>query len=324
MLIYRNLKSLMNPEMFQGWGKRNSYFEGWYFKLINKEENRSFAVIPGIAMDQEGGRHSFIQLLDGRKQSASYHKYNYESFAASSKKFMVSIENNYFSEDSVSVDLPNFKGAIRFSGNVPWPKPWYSPGIMGPYAFVPFMECYHGIVSMDHSIEGQIEHNGDTLNFNGGRGYIEKDWGSSFPEGYIWFQSNHFEVPGISIKASVAKIPWLRSSFVGFILGIWLKNRLISFTTYNGSKLKRVSVDLKKVEIIIENRRYRIEITVSRDSATALASPLKGHMEGKIEESMTSGIEVCLTDRYSGQSIFSGHGRNVAVDVAGKVEEIFI
>lgn len=321
-MLIKRIRSLFNPEHFQGWGKRHSYFEGWYFKVLSHNEVHAFAIIPGVAMDDAGSRHSFIQVLDGRKKTAEYYKFDYESFFAAGDRFLVSIGNNHFSGDSLSLDLKGLKGKLSFAGNVAWPKPWYSPGIMGPYSFVPFMECYHGIVSMDHSITGTLVRNGETVGFDGGRGYIEKDWGSSFPEGYIWLQSNHFNVPGISIKTSVAKIPWLRSSFVGFISGIWLDNKLISFTTYNGSVLKLVRADTAKIEIVIENNRYRIEIAVDRDSATALASPLKGHMEGRIEESMSSEIEVKLTDRRSSQTIFSGHGRNVAVEAAGRVDEI--
>ena len=81
------------------------------------------------------------------------------------------------------------------------------------------MECYHGILSMNHSINGTLILNGKTLSFDKGRGYMEKDWGHSFPEGYIWMQSNHFSKKETSIKISVAKIPWLRSSFIGFIAG---------------------------------------------------------------------------------------------------------
>ncbi len=324
MNIIRRARSLFNPEHFQGWGRKSKYFEGWYFKFLNGEENRAFAVIPGVAMDPSGKRHSFIQLLDGRRKTASYHKYDFESFAASEKRFLVSIENNHFSEDSVSLDLPELKGKLCFSGNVPWPKPWYSPGIMGPYSFVPFMECYHGIVSMDHSITGKLEHKGNLIDFSGGRGYIEKDWGSSFPEGYIWLQSNHFDKPGISIKTSVAKIPWMRSSFVGFISGIWLGDRLIRFTTYNGSFLRKVDADKTRVEIVIENKSHRLELLVFRDSFASLASPVGGLMDGRIEESMSSGIEVNLDDRKAGRSVYSGKGRNAAVEVAGKVEEILI
>ena len=52
---------------------------------------------------------------------------------------------------------------------------------MGWYAYLPIMECYHGILSMDHELSGELIYNGDFLAFNKGRGYIEKDWGKNFP-----------------------------------------------------------------------------------------------------------------------------------------------
>lgn len=321
-MLKKKIISLFNPENFQGWGKKRNYFEGWYFKVLNRSENTALAIIPGVAMDKKGSRHAFIQVLDGRKKTAEYHKFDYETFIASGNRFLVSIENNHFSVDSISLDLPEIKGKLCFSGNVPWPKPWYSPGIMGPFSFVPFMECYHGIVSMDHSITGKLEFYEKTIDFGGGRGYIEKDWGSSFPEGYIWLQSNHFDEPGISVKASVAKIPWLRSSFVGFISGVWLKDKLIKFTTYNGSELKKVKTGKEKVEITLGNKSYLLEIIVERDAATSLASPLKGDMGGRIEESMLSKLEINLADSRSGKSLYRGRARNAAVEVAGRVEEI--
>ena len=324
MRLIRRIRSLFNPEHFQGWGRKSKYFEGWYFKVVSADEGSAFAIIPGVAIDTDGKGQSFVQVLDGRNIAAVYHKFDFDKFIASTRHFNVSINNNHFSEDSISLDLPELKGKLIFSGNVRWPKPWYSPGIMGPYSFVPFMECYHSIVSMDHSITGKLEHSGRMIDFNGGRGYIEKDWGTSFPEGYIWLQTNHFDKPGISIKTSVAKIPWMRSSFVGFISGIWLGDRLVRFTTYNGSLLRKVDADKDRVEIVIENKIHRLEILVSRDSSASLVSPVGGLMDGRIEESMSSGIEVNLDDLKAGRSVYSGKGRNVAVEVAGKVEEILV
>ena len=37
------LKRLFNPEIFQGVNKDKNYFEGYYFKLVDKEEKNSFA-----------------------------------------------------------------------------------------------------------------------------------------------------------------------------------------------------------------------------------------------------------------------------------------
>ena len=74
----------------------------------------------------------------------------------------------------------------------------------------------------------------------------------------------------------------------------------------------------------MQNKTYLLEISVLRDSATALASPLNGHMDGRIEESMSSEIDVSLTERKSGRLIFSGKGRNAAVEVAGNIGEILV
>jgi len=205
-----------------------------------------------------------------------------------------------------------------------WPNSWYSPGIMGPYAFIPFMECYHGILSMDHIIEGQLEINNKKIDFTGGRGYIEKDWGHSFPSAYIWMQSNHFSQKGVSIKVSVAKIPWLGSSFVGFIAGIYFNQKLIQFTTYNSTKLLRSFANNQQVELIMENKEYRLDIVAHGNDAAELASPISGFMDGRISESMTSKLEAKLLNKKSNTIIFNDVGRNTALEVAGAIEEITV
>lgn len=320
----KRIQAFFNPEQFHGWGKTKNYFEGWYFKVVNEAETKAFAFIPGVAMDKEGNRQSFVQVLDGKSKTAAYHKFQIKEFISQPGRFSVAVGGNQFSEQQLKLDLPAIKGQLDFSGNVPWPKKIFSPGIMGPFAFVPFMECYHGIVSMDHHIAGQLVIKGETIDFTNGRGYIEKDWGHSFPAAYVWMQSNHFSESGISLKTSVAKIPWIRKSFTGFIGGLWLHNKLYRFTTYNGSALRKSAITAKKVELVIENKNYRIEILAHRDDATALASPIGGLMDGRIEESMTTEVEVQLLNKKTKQIVFEDTGRNTGLEVAGKIEEIMV
>lgn len=322
--MFKKLHAFFNPEQFQGWGKQQNYFEGWYFKIVNADETKAYAIIPGIAMDGKGNKHSFIQLLDGKKRTAIYHRFAAEDFVPSSHAFHIDIQKNYFSEKSICLDMEGVKANLRFSGNVGWPKPWYSPGIMGPFAFVPFMECYHGIVSMDHKIEGTVQINNEVINFTGGRGYIEKDWGRSFPSAYFWMQSNHFSEENVSLKCSVAKIPWMKGSFTGFIAGLWLHDRLIRFTTYNQSKLRKSFANDNEVEVVLENKNYLLEILVHREDGTQLASPVFGFMHGKIEESMTSSMAIMLTDKKNKKILLSDTGANTALEVAGNIREIMV
>jgi hypothetical protein len=323
-MIKQKLQALFHPEQYHGWGKTKRYFEGWYYKIINADEDRAFAIIPGIAMDEKGQKQAFIQLLDGKKLSAEYFKFDAQEFKVTPGKFELNLANNLFTKQKIKLNLPAVSGRLEFKNQVPWPNAWYSPGIMGPYAFVPFMECYHGILSMDHTIEGKLLIHNEKIDFTAGKGYIEKDWGQSFPSAYFWMQTNHFSEAGISFKASVAKIPWLRSSFVGFIAGLWFRNHLIQFTTYNSSHLRKSWADHEKVELVMENPNYRIEIRAKRNESTELASPILGFMDGRISESMTSEIEVQLFDKKTNQIIFRDTGRNAGLEVAGNVEEIIL
>ncbi len=323
-MILQKIRSIFHPEQFQGCTRKKNYFEGWYFKVVNQAETKAFAIIPGIAIDATGKRQAFIQVLDGKKRTSVYHKFDYESFIPATNRFEIAIDGNQFSEQKISLNLPDLKGELMFSGNVRWPNHWYSPGIMGPYSFLPLMECYHGIVSMDHSIRGQLVLGDETMNFDAGRGYTEKDWGQSFPSAYLWLQSNHFSQTGISLKTSIAKIPYLGYSFVGFIAGVWLGDRLIQFTTYNQSVLRKSLIDAERAELVMQNKIFTLEILTRREPSTALASPIMGLMDGRIEESMNALVEVNLTDRKTGKTILNDIGRNTGLEVAGKINEIII
>ena len=323
-MLYNRLRTFYHPERFQGWGRDRNYFEGWYFKVVSADEAKAYAIIPGIAFDERGDGHAFIQVLDGRERDSMYCKYPVSQFEASPDSFEVRIAENHFCSRAVSVEIPGFRAQLDFENSVPWPVSPLSPGIMGPYAFAPFMECYHGIVSMDHQVKGVVQKDGSAADFSGGRGYIEKDWGRSFPSGYVWMQSNHFRNSGTSFKASVARIPWIRNWFVGFIAGLWHDGRLIQFTTYNGSRLLKNVITVYHVDLVIENHTHRLEVLAHRDQATELASPVMGAMTGKIEESMTSKIDVRISETRTGTVIFEQSGRNAGLEVAGKVDDIIV
>ena len=120
---------------------------------------------------------------------------------------------------NVKSEERTIQGTVHFANLNPWPVRFLSPGVMGWYAFLPFMECFHGVLSLDHRISGQLKTDNETISFDEGRGYIEKDWGRSFPEAYIWMQCNHFD-EDLSLMLSVARIPWKKSAFRGFLLGL--------------------------------------------------------------------------------------------------------
>jgi len=47
-------------------------------------------------------------------------------------------------------------GSVAFSEQVSWPVTLIWPGVMGWFAWMPFMECYHGVISFDHALKGSL------------------------------------------------------------------------------------------------------------------------------------------------------------------------
>lgn len=272
-------------------------------------------------MDEHGKQHAFIQLLDGKKCTATYHEFPAEQFQPTSTHFDLKLADNHFSETTLEVELPNIKGKLTFQNLTLWPKMLGAPGIMGWYGFVPFMQCYHGVVSLHHRIEGTLEIEGKNVDFSEGIGYIEKDWGQSFPSSWIWMQTNHFDTDEpISLMTSVARIPWLGSHFVGFLVGFYFKGKLYRFATYTGAKMKATLGDNNDVKLSFKSGKNRLEIHGFQAKGADLVSPISGEMRGKVNESMQAEIEVQLFEKE--QLIFSGRGRNAGMEIAGDMKEL--
>lgn len=321
-MLIRKLKAVFSPEQYHGWGVRKKYFEGWYYKILNAEETLAMAFIPGIAMDEGGKRHAFVQVVDGSRQEAFYHQFPGDAFTPKPGAFQIRVDGSCFSGEEIRLNLPGLKGRLQFHDPAKWPVRWYAPGIMGPFSFMPFMECYHGIISMDHSISGQLKYNGRHIDFTGGRGYLEKDWGHSFPGAYIWMQSNHFSRPQTAIKLSLARIPFLGKRHTGFIAGVLAEGKLYQFTSYNLSRLHMASLNKDKVTIVLKGRKYQLEIEALRNKATELISPVAGFMDGRIEESLTAVLKVQLVNKSTRKIILQDTGRNAGLEIAGATNEL--
>jgi tocopherol cyclase len=316
---------LYHPEIFQGSLKNRHYFEGWYFKSIDAGEQNAFAVIPGISLAGDKS-HAFIQFLDGPNHRSFYFKYPLADFWVAKDKFEIKIGKSFFSRFKMQLDIDDPQAKITanldFKNITPWPVSLLSPGVMGWYRFVPKMECYHAVLSFNHEITGGFEINGEKKDFTGGRGYSEKDWGTSMPSSWIWFQTNHFDESGVSIFGSIAKIPWLGSYFTGYIFGLLYRNKIYRFATYTGAKITRLTVEKLNIKAIVEDRDYKLEISASRQEGADLPAPKFGEMSSKVNESLRSKLSVKLINIRDNSVLFAGEGRNAGLEFVGDIEEL--
>ncbi|MCL7455360.1 MAG: tocopherol cyclase family protein [Anaerolineae bacterium] len=321
-------RGVLHPDRYHGRGKEPPFFEGWYYKVVDANEALRYAIIPGVFLSHDPERqHAFVQVLDGRTGQSAYHRYPTGAFWAAKDDFEVRIGPNRFTACDLSLDLQGtelpMKGTLHFRSLNPWPVRLTSPGIMGWYAWVPFMETYHGVVSLDHGIEGSLKIAGQEVDFSGGRGYTEKDWGRSFPSAYVWFQSNHFGRPDISLSASVAIIPWIGRSFPGFIVGLLYNGRLYRFATYSGAEIDNLHISDEEVGWSVSDRRYRLEMRARRTRGGLLQAPTASDMERRVAETLDARVEVRLYERQDGlRPIFEGMGRHGGLEASGDLERL--
>ncbi|MBE2187920.1 MAG: hypothetical protein IAE98_00505 [Candidatus Kapabacteria bacterium] len=331
--VYKHLKNPMsflnkiwNPELYHGSNKRGTFFEGWYYKNVSYNGESIVSIIPGVFKSKDKSKeHAFIQFIDGKSNQTTYFRFDINEFRAFQKPFEVQIGNCIFNNREIFIDIRRDDsltyGHIKLGDLTPWPVTTFSPGAMGWYGFVPTMECNHGVLSMNHKIEGKLLVNDKVYILARGKGYIEKDWGKSFPSAYVWMQSNHFKHKGASFMASIARVPWIIGSFKGLLMGFHLNDKLYKFASYTGAKLEHLEINAEMVNFRVYDSKYVLNVKVKRAAGGLLKAPYEKQMLERVTESLNSEIELELY-KFKGRNselIFSDVAKYAGLEVTGDV-----
>lgn len=246
------------------------YFKGWYFKCSTKD--KTIAFIPAYHYSNNKKSASLQIITDEKAFNIPFEKLEYTE-----KPLYVKIGNCIFSERGITLDFQSndltLKGVLDFKD--------FSPigyDIMGPFKYVPFMQCRHSVYSMRHKINGQITVNDQLYKFENGIGYVEGDRGHSFPKKYIWtqccFKNN-------SLMLSVADIPFLGIHFTGIIGVVFIKGKEYRIATYLGARIKQVD----KNTVTVKQGSFEFTAKLLNKNAQPLAAPTNGNMCRTIHES---------------------------------------
>lgn len=313
----RKKSFIKNPEIFQGEKYLNlnkNYFEGWYFKCNNCEEGISF--IPGINID-ENEKKAFIQVITS--EESYFINYNINAFKFKTRPFEIQIGKNIFSKSGMNINIEDnsqkliIKGNLKFSNRRNIETNFLNPNIMGPFSYIPFMECNHAILCMKNTTIGFININNKIINLNNGTGYIEKDWGCSFPQKYIWCQGNNFSRENSSFMLAIADIPFGLFNFRGIICDLIIDKTEYRFATYNNTKILEYIIKDDTVIINLKKNNYYLNLKVIYDKGNKLSAPVKGKMSKDIFESISSTINVTLIK--DNKIIFSDISRNCGLEI---------
>lgn len=318
------LKHIINPILFQGYKKKNRYFEGWYYKMVSKDEQYKVAFIPGISY-AKGQSHSFIQVFISQKNGVkplktAYFKFDTTDFTYQNEPFRVQIGDHVFQENQVNINLSHeilsIQGTITIQNVTPIERSLWQPNIMGPFGYLNFMECYHGVVSLTSPLSGELLIDDHVVSFEGGKGYIEKDWGKSFPRAYVWLQTNHFKDHNTSLMFSYADIPFLGFYFKGLICTLYFNKKEYRFATYNFAKVKVEEISPKRALYVLKKGRYTLHLEAIQEDQIELASPVDGAMTHTIKEGLSGRVHVKLFDRS--KLVYEDTGFEAGIEIMKK------
>lgn len=264
------------------------FFYGWYMKC--QSDTQTMAVIPAIHRTGRKRTCSIQLITDSGAWTVTFPG---EAFRQS--KNMIKIGKNSFSEKGIQLSIRtpelNVKGKLKFG-----PLTLLKYDIMGPFAFVPFMECRHSVWSMRHLVNGTVSVNGQKFTFRNACGYWEGDRGRSFPKEYLWTQCCF---PNGSLMLSVADIPVMGIHFTGIIGVVLWKGKEYRLATYLGARV----AEHHDRKVRIRQGRLELEVQLLSETDKPLRAPKQGEMVRTIRES--AACRACYRFRKGGRTLFS-------------------
>ena len=291
----------MREITFRGNKNWNNYFEGWYFKAVDVANDLIVILIPGISSFNE--KMSFLQYIIHYKQNTynGFLDYAIDEFKIENP-FRLTFPHGYISKEEIELAFDEFRIHFKLRDFIPLKNTLLSPSIMGFFEYLK-MPCYHDIVSLTHKVDGTVSIRGQNIAFSG-KGYIEGDRGSNFPEFYIWAQCNHFSSPDTSLFMSVADISTPLFQFLGHIAIFYHNKKEYRFASYLGSKVNvAISPDKKRASVQFKNKKHQLQIEIELKEGNSLIAPMNNNMDFKIKEQVKSNIKICFDD-YTDESEF--------------------
>lgn len=244
-------------------------FCGWYLRC--QSDSQTLAVIPAVHRSKSGQSCSIQLITDAASWNVRFPISTFRTCGS-----LIEIGANQFHSQGMELDLhtPDLcaAGSLRFGPLTP-----IGYDIMGPFCWVPWMECRHSVFSMKHSVSGELTINGALCSFSDGTGYWEGDRGRSFPEKYLWTQCSF---PDGALMLSVAEIPLGTLRFTGIIGVILWRGRQYRLATYLGARV----IHIRNREIIVRQGSLCLTAHQLEDAPQPLSAPTCGAMVRTIHE----------------------------------------
>lgn len=269
------------------------FFEGWYFRFVS--ENFSAAIILGIAKTA-ACKEAFLQVFHTEAATMEKVSFHEAELQYRAEPFELHMGRSVFLRNYLHIEDERLSRSFDFSfqNAVPIRHSVYAPTIMGPFAYLKHMQCNHAVINLGSSA---VCYMGDGLQVQkrSGTAYQEKDWGTSFPDKYVWVQSNCCKERSAVLFLSCATIPLGLLHFTGIIMVVKDQNQEYQFASYRGAVLTKALTDEDGYQLCIRQGLYQINCTMRMNMAYVLEAPQQGKMDRTVQECLLGEVDLCIS-----------------------------
>lgn len=310
--------ALVNPHRVPSAGM---WFEGWYTRVTTDIPGESFAVIAGTHFSSDASRNvdapGYFALL--YQPSAGAPLQVHEAFPQATR--MVDGNGNpissdprpqgepdfqwqapgfgHFSDREIQIELPGgMRLDARFGKALPWDTDGWGPeGWLSVFKFFPLHWFVHSLASeASFVLDVPAERGGLGRREGRGRAHMEKNWGASFPESWIWLQGEnakgdaHIAVAGGKAPLLGALIPQ------AYLAGYHSESHKLTFKPHDLGTVYQTNIDACAglFELTARNPRHTLKVKAQAPRATfsKLSVPTEQGFQKGASESFSARIEI--------------------------------
>ncbi len=281
----------INPSSIRGGIGRSRFFEGWFQKLYSREHRTSFVIIYGYATGNAHDMFGFIQvLIPGQEPALVY--FPKGQVVLDRQQHIVRMGDNVLSTNTIDIHLHELSINLQLMNNQ---RIETLNNSMGYAYYVPTLPCYHSVLNTSHGVSGSIVHRSNEYAVNNEMGYLEKNWGTSFPDRYTWLHAVDPNNAETSLLFSRADIQWLGRTFTRHVGHIRFDGKHIDLRSLSSVVISTHS-DGTDVHIYrIKSASLQLDITVTVGHKVLLKAPEKGSLSREIPHHIDALIEARVT-----------------------------
>jgi tocopherol cyclase len=283
---------ILKPTTLRGNLERNTYFEGWFQKIYSKEYNSSFVIIYGYATRNSEDTFGFIQILfPNNATEVSY--FNRNEFSCDQDHHIIRMGENTLTTEFIQINTNDVNIRLNFLNNHVTRT---FKNSMGYNYFIPNLPCYHAVLNTGHLVSGEIKQKDKRFIIENELGYLEKNWGTSFPKTYYWLHALDPNDPQVSLLFSRAEIEWMGKKFIRHLGHLRYNDKQVDIRSLKNFNVSIISSRKDKHEIRIASKTLQIEISITHKNNVCFKGPFNGKLSRDIIHFPDSIIQIRLSE----------------------------